>query len=279
MNLLIIMSFLLLNPVEIRNMTTDSTVSFGTVDKLFNVYVGGATGGDGITYFTGENSCTNDCVVAPNTSFNLFYGLQNVQGCTATNSSNNSNWQGSVPSGGGTGDFSKLILGGISQTTTFNINCPVVALNNYDFDLIASETIELSFPANANIRLVGIANKLLIINIQEGSKTTVFGDFEEIVQNIFYTNYEIDKKENLSLNLNYDESFIMNPDIKIWMLITAVDPRNNRVDRALESGLCDVLVREPSLNISTKSIMYSNQENECILSPNKKYFLSKVYLK
>ncbi|MFK5880146.1 MAG: hypothetical protein QM478_11715 [Flavobacteriaceae bacterium] len=238
----------------------------------------------GINSFTGPNGCIN-CVVPPNTPFNVFWDVTNVGLCTASNTINHPSWSGTVqPFGGGTGAYQKNISNGISSNATFTLNCPAPAKSTtYKFYYVKEITKEITVPPNTRLVLHNYGESLTILNIIVGSKTKtpkILSLPKAVGKKIYFTEIYTPKLDDVSITVTHSESDKLPSDIKVWSFITEVDPRVHPGPSLYKNGKCESLDVSPNLRLSTFSVMKEkNSKDVCMLEPEKKYYLTNVYLK
>lgn len=238
----------------------------------------------GINSFTGPNGCTN-CVVAPNTPFNVFWDVTNVGSCTASNTINHSSWNGIVqPFGGGTGNFQKNISGGISSNATFTLTCPAPTKStSYKFHYVKQSTKEITVPDNSRLMLHTYGETLTILNLILGNKTKspkILKLPKAVADKIYFTEIYTPNLDDVSVTIQHSEKEKLPSDMKIWSFITEVDPRVQPGPSLYKNGKCESLEISPNLRVSTFSVMKEkNIKDVCMLEPNKKYYLTNVYLR
>lgn len=238
----------------------------------------------GINSFTGPGGCVN-CTVQPNTSFSLDWDVANVAGCTGSNTRNHASFNGTVePFGGGSGQFSKTISGGLpagSGTTTFTLNCPTTQIKTYNFKYITKDVVEISVPSDKRILVANHGALLTLININIDKsllKTSLEPSMKSLGHNMYFTQVATNNLEDLSLNLSYGKDAELPENVRTWLFLSDKDPRVDNSARPYDVGRCDSLIKSPTINLSTYSILKNNLLNTCSIEPDKKYYLTRIYL-
>jgi len=246
--------------------------------------LGGTGSNGGINSFFGPNGCT-ECTVAPDTDFQLFWDVENVAGCTGSNTANHFAFNGNLePFGGGTGQYQKNIVGGLpanSGTTTFTLDCPVVSTKNYVFKSMVVDVMELTIPSDTRMLVHNSGKAMTLINVvvDKYLKTDSFvrGATKSIREGLYFNEVVVKDLNDFQLSLNYDKSFDLKYGVKTWLYISEIDGRYEKSD-PYESGRCDAMALKPSLRLSTLSIMKNKLTRDCTLDPDKKYYLTRIYL-
>ncbi len=172
------------------NITLNTTLSSQSIENIYD----NQPAESNILYFNGENNCTS-CEVEPNQSFDLFWSVENVANCTASNTYNHSDWQGNVePINGGTGIYSQTIFGGLPEnagTVTFNLNCPSPQIVKYNFEFISQESMKINIPKNSRLILKTHNELLLLFNVMNDSNPIKSKSEIKMIKandNIYYLN-------------------------------------------------------------------------------------------
>lgn len=271
-----------------HDMTDENELVFNYVQEIITLVVNAIDGA--IQFFEGPNGCTS-CTVQPLTAFTLDWGVQNVQGCTGSNTANHPSFDGALePIGGGTGVFSTTIVGGLSfapSPVVFTLNCPAVTLKNHQFYYLGQETSSLILPEKIYMMARVIKGNTFLINIVENesfdqSIIELNRKFKAIGNKQWYSELYVNNKadiDDVKASINHDQISKEYEYDKIWFVVTEVDPRSSETPTSYEIGKCDNLSIEPVINFSTHTILKAELLNECILEPDKTYFLTRVYLK
>jgi len=275
-----------------NNFTDNDEVVFNYATEIMSTVKNISTGS--FLYFEGAGGCgstQNPCHVQPFQPFSLFWGVNNVQSCTASNSVNHVSFNGLVdPLGGGTGDYSKLIAGGLSANqlqndVIFTLNCPIVSIKNYVFNLVSIDVISIKVPAKTNVIIKVIKGNTFILYINEidvFNKNIKDNNFKHLGNNVWFNSIDVVNKEDidkLNLVINHDELIDNLDHDKTWLIMSKTNPINDNKATINEDGKCDDLNVQPQVNLTTESIMRANIKNECIFEADKEYFLTKVFLK
>lgn len=109
----------------------------------------------GIDYLgCGFNSTINqsgECVVPPDEAFGIDYEVTDVQSCWGTDGT--PEWRTTLqPFSGGSGSFTKTINNGISETTTFTLNCSLQSAFNYEGKAVMSQYTQIPLGMGENYR-------------------------------------------------------------------------------------------------------------------------------
>ncbi len=224
-------------------------------------------------YFVGPLGCVDNCIVAENTDFLLHWSASNAANCSINNINNLAN-QGPY-----------TVVGGISQTTDYTINCPAAQMTEYQLALLKQETFSFVIPEDQNIMLRNIDGETLMINLYENSNLNQYKQnnkvqLKQIDKHLWFAQVDIPLDFNFAQslgtiqlsNINAKENYD-----KIWLMISEQDPNKHDIDYALNNGRCDSFSNNPALNISTKLLFNADTETECVLDANKKYYVSKYY--
>lgn len=243
-----------------------------------------------INSFTGPNGCT-DCTVNANTSFDMFWDVENVSSCTGSNSAGVNSFNGTLePFGGGSGAFQTTITGGLpidSGTITFTLNCPGNSISEFEFKYLGEES--RSFKLSKDKRMI-IHNEgvvMTLINLIEDRNHVYSNDKNmaatPISENVYLSNViikeisDINSKFNLTLTNKSNHKTSAN-DL-IWFYISENDPEKTNT-KPYPVGRCDVLGNNTQLNLSTFDLSkeVSQLNHICSLESGRTYYLNKVYL-
>ena len=276
---------------NIRVFAKDNT---STVNSL----IGGGGSSGGIDYFNGPCGSDN-CNVSQNTSFSMFWGVTDVGGCVGSNSANNIYFNGNVePLGGGSGEYSKSIIGGLPVGTyTFNLDCPSAQAVNINIKKVLARDVML-MKAPPSFRGVYMYQGYLLMDYTLVKDNTMKTN-TPVMKNGAFTpigswhgtiSYQSEKDLPININVDNSSSYTSLPANQVrWLVISEEDPDSfpgGVLKHGYDIGRCDTIGRNPRLDFSTHEIIKSEKGNvfndnilhTCVIEPNKQYYLTTYYL-
>jgi len=231
-------------------------------------------------YFVGPLGCTDNCYVEENTDFYLHWSIQDKDSCSVSVGTKTGGKQIKLAQN------SYLVNGGITGSTTYNLDCPAAKTNEYNLTFVRQETFSLALPEDQRMMLRVVDDETIMINLVEIENMFDYKldnklKLNQYAKHLWYTQLSVPKdfdyKQNLA-SINLENITTETKYNKIWFSISEQDPRIMPVDYAYDGGLCDSLSKNPAINITTVVLIDANFENECVLEANKEYFITKVYL-
>lgn len=229
-----------------------------------------------------RDDITGDCVVdaGPNEPFEIDYGLNEADNCIGRMGTNE--WQGSHPIGFGTGDYSYPINNGITERTTFELECTPQVTNHNFSKVLSRGVVDIRNMIDSGRALAYLQNEMWITNlvtkesklipIKHRFEKSKANDAEFMIRQLGDTLFVIPVTDRNDLTVPSPELILKN-NISTYLKITGSLPNNKDIatfENSTAMGICDSLSNDNSTSIN---IVTRKGQKGCYIDMNQPAYL------